>query len=91
MWDWLIGWLTDRGNEAVAAVAGLIPAVPPEVTAACSSIAAAVAWVAPVGWIVPFEALAVALGLIVIGMVAGLAIITVRILASYFTLGGGGT
>lgn len=91
MWDAILGWLADRANEAVAAIAGLVPAVPPELADACATVAAAMGWVAPVSWIVPWGALGVAIAIVVAGVVAGLAIVVARIVVSYLTLGGGGT
>lgn len=89
MLDWILGHLQAVMRAAMSAADAAVPAVPPEVSGLCAQLQSAASMVSPVTQFVPWAALAVGVGLWVLGLVAAVTIKLIRIGASFATLGGG--
>lgn len=67
----------------------LVPAVPDAVTGMCGELSEIGQWVGAASAFLPWGQLGAAIGIVVAGVLAGLAIKVVRIAASFAALGGG--
>jgi hypothetical protein len=75
-WEWVCSWLP-------------APEVPAWLASAGPTIQGFVSKIGGLGAFLPFSVLGAVLGLLLLLMVASLAIKVVRIIASFFTMGGG--
>ena len=91
MWDMILDWVALVSRQFWSEVSSMMPDPPPELAGACGAIAGAADWLSPAAGFVPWAAMAVALGFLLTGLVVGIGIMTARIVASFATLGGGGT
>lgn len=95
MWEPISRWFSDQFVAAQSgfdsAVAALIPPVPSAVAAAapCATLSGVISEGAWIGRFVPLGLLAVAVGVLVVAIVASIAIRLVRIAISLGTFGGG--
>lgn len=87
--DWFRQLLEDAAAGLLGLLDSLVPAVPPAVGDACAVVASAGADMAAWSWLVPWEALAVAVGIVVVCVVASMVIRAARMGVSVLTGGGG--
>lgn len=91
MWEALMSFIKFIADGVWSAIDDAIPAPPPELAGACATITNAVTgWLSPVAGWVPLGSLGVALTILFLGWAVGMAIVIIRIVASFSTLGGGG-
>lgn len=84
-----VAWLLGQVQGLFTAIDNAIPAVPDGASGVCSGLAGLIDAARPWLGIVPLSAIGVAIGIVVASMVAGMVITTIRIGASFATLGGG--
>ena len=85
----LLRGFRDVWASAASMLDSMVPAVPAPLAGACSAVADAVAWMQPVLSFFPVGALVASLGIVLAGVVAGMAILITRVGVSVATLGGG--
>ena len=91
IWEWLYGQFVAVLEGIGQTVASLVPPVPSWIADAIAGVSTVVGKAGTIGTWVPWGIVVASVGLVVLVMIAGLGIQLARIVASFLTLGGGGT